>query len=292
MSSYSTAAVFNPELKLPWLTSDIQAEIVAEANDGKISAPFEGDRYLEACGFIVREGPGAACITCTNISPDPTNNFAIAPEVYDKYKDSIVAVWHSHGQESDRGCLSFQDCANAQLTKRPQLLFHRDSRQWDYYDPLGSHPWELFYESEFTPQDLEYYLEWRFDWGRCDCCSLALHYYLGRVGVKSFKIPHPRRDRTINQIYEKDWTYLVDNLRANGFCQVPYSDRQQHDLILQCRDSESPHHVMIVATPELDAILHIVGKNAISRLEAIPPEDNIHSVWHLSREVADGSVDQ
>jgi len=239
-------------INIPWLTPELQSEIVAHASE---------EPENEVCGVILGIDGGAELVRSTNCHPIPSMCFTLDVTLSRQAQESnCLAVYHSHTKEDPTRHLSFGDTAMANRFKVPVLLYHNDGL-WDYYDPRNANPYPLI-PKESTPDTVEFYLDWAWDWGRVCCGRLIYHYYLGRLGIE---LTMPTTSSDGKEIFDKGWDKYRESLIANGFVEV--EDMQDHDIVLMSLASANAHHGAIVVDADAETLLHIDDPDALSRLE-------------------------
>ena len=240
-----------PLISIPWLTHELQSEIIAHASE---------EPSIEVCGVILDIDVGAELVRSANCHPIPSKRFTLHPTIWSQaQQNNCLAIYHSHTVEGDRH-LSFGDTAMANRFKVPVLLYHNDGL-WDYYDPRNANPYPLI-PKESTPDTVEFYLDWAWDWGRVCCGRLIYHYYLGRLGIE---LTMPTTSSDGKEIFDKGWDKYRESLIANGFVEV--EDMQEHDIVLMSLASANAHHGAIVVDADAETLLHIDAPDALSRLE-------------------------
>jgi len=258
--------------QIPWLTTELQAEIIAHAQTG-IASDFQNP--VEVCGVILEVDGAAVKVESENCHPIPSSHFTLHPDVWSQASaGKCLAIYHSHPTVASARRLSFSDLAMAQQFKVPVLLWHYDGL-WDYYDPLSANPYPL-QPKPYQQTDLEFYLDWLWDWGRVCCGRLIYHYFLGRLGIELIM---PTTSNDGREIFAKGWDKYRESLILNGFTEV--DDIQNNDIILMNLTCQNAHHGAIVVDAENETLLHITEPNDYTKLERWHSElkNKTISVW-------------
>ena len=204
----------------------------------------------EACGFVVACGPKSKLVVCENTSPEPQRYFRIAPESYAEACESgeVVAVWHSHTEDSNEP--SEMDLDECNMSGIPWFItsVHRVEDQFITSEP-----------SKTLPDGYEVpYLGRPYLFGVFDCWSLAIDFYDREFGIKL-----PDYERT-----DFFWKSNIDLIGKNwdnaGFEQVSDGTFEVGDLLLMSGDSGLLDHLVIYIGDE--QILHHCH-NRLSRRE-------------------------
>ena len=215
---------------------------------------------LEVCGFICEND----AVPCPNIADTPQESFEISTDYFEEINaiTPVLAIYHSHWQDSQPALLSPADISNSKASKIPYLLYHTAFGQWDYYDPNDIYPYPL------TPNlhsllELEYYLGWKFEYNRSDCYTLVRSYYKGMMDLE---LPDfPRGD--IEETTSPDWDMFRFNFEKVGFRQLETDEPlQANDVVLMCIAGDRTHHAAILLDPTNGKALHNLGEGRLSEI--------------------------
>lgn len=209
----------------------------------------------EVCGVII----DGKAHRLPNTATDKANHFQLdlsgivfVPE----------AVYHTHWSDNQPGELSLDDIEMCRFCpeKLPYILYHTSFDEWDYYDPSVPNPFPLKMKGD--PATLDFYLGWRFVWGRSDCFELVRCYYLGLLGIDigNFRRPDPTDFPTPNWL--TPW-----KANENGFVAVPDgSPVQKHDVIqMALKGGKDPNHIGVIVDAERMTLLHNISADYTSQ---------------------------
>lgn len=231
-------------------------EILTESvKDAAIVAHAKEFPTEEVCGVVV----GGKTFRMLNTATDKKNHFQIDLSAIALRPNTI---YHSHWADSQPGELSLDDiemcrwCAD----KIPYLLYHTVFDEWDYYDPTSPNPFPLKWKGD--PTTLDFYLGWRFVWGRSDCFELVRCYYLGMLGIDigNFRRPSPDDFPTLG--WMTPW-----KADEHGFVQIAAgSPVQKHDVIkMALKGGREPNHIGVIVDAERMQFLHNVSPEYTSQ---------------------------
>jgi proteasome lid subunit RPN8/RPN11 len=216
----------------------------------------------EVCGVILWDG---SVIEIDNIAPDDSE-FEMDAE-FEQYREQTLAIYHSHIGPEVGAELSPADIANSKELGIPYLSYTPYFNQWDYFDPKAIHPFPLELTAGMQPQSTEYYLLWRFDYGRSDCYSLARSWYAGKLGIALADYDRKPLDSGDIQFRED----LIDEL---GFVTLPRDTLvQDHDVlgIRLAAMEQRGDHLAIVSDAMSNQILHNYGEGRYSTATSYDP---------------------
>ena len=229
------------------------------ANSIKIQiklAALGSDR--EKCGIIVND----EVITLNNIHNDPENHFTIAANdlaMFD-YGD-ISAIWHTHHKDTQPGYFTYTDIELAHQSQKPIILYHSGFDVWDYYEANNPDPFPLE-KKPHTPQELDFYLNTRFHWGRSDCFAIVRRYLLGIVGIDIGEFTRTQLDNFPPEDYDCPWSMNKFNLLPLG------TQPQLHDVFgVALKGGKKVNHAMVMVKPVENIILHSPSDSSVSKLE-------------------------
>jgi hypothetical protein len=124
--------------------------------------------------FIIRNGE----LLCSkNYSKNPNNVLINSDSVLD---DDIVG--HTHYTDSQAGRFSFKDIITAKRRGCKILLYHTQTKEFDYFDPDFPHPYPL--ELNKKNPTIKDFLGLRYEPIRCDCYSYTRDVALAIYGLK------------------------------------------------------------------------------------------------------------
>lgn len=216
---------------------------------------------LEACGLICDQ---QKVIPCANIADCPQDEFEISTDYFEEINavTPVVAIYHSHWQDSQPALLSPTDISNSKASKLPYLVYHTAFGQWDYYDPNDICPYPLLANPHF-PKSLEYYLGWRFEYNRSDCYTLFRSYYKGMLNIELPDFPRGEIEETTSP----NWDMFADNFEYCGFRKLETDESlQPNDVILMCIAGSRTHHAAILLDPKTGKALHNLGEGRLSEV--------------------------
>jgi hypothetical protein len=232
------------------LTEELKSAIVSLTKDGLDQ---------EIGGLLILEEDLPVLVPCQNIAHqfglDKTDWFILDPEEEERAKEvgTVAAFYHVHYKESHYGEFSYPDINNSQKAHLPYILYHAEYKTWDYYEPDGLHPFPLKQPS-YTPDQIEFYLRWRWVWARSDCYTLLRSYYKGMLGID---LPQIERSEDEKEYRQEGWDRYREGLLANDFVALDRdSPIQLHDVILMRADGENYHHVGIITDPDKQYMVH------------------------------------
>ena len=212
-----------------FLTEDVKSAIADHANQY---------RAEEVCGIILLDGtviPSDNVIEGSGLSEggvelDKTSGVLIDSELIIEHEESIAAVYHSHPLESQDGYLSFTDIEQSRFHQIPYLLYHTAFNVWDYYDPNYYHPAPLL-DKQSSKTNINYYLGWKFEYGRADCSALLRSFFFNHFGLEIPDYPRPRDGEWyLNPQYTKAYQDLMED-PVNGFVRVNISTPKKNDVV-------------------------------------------------------------
>jgi len=242
---------------------------IEELNRVKSYALEGRENNEEACGIILKNNKEV--LNLRNAHPVPEDSFRIT--LTDFKKEDILLFWHSHFKDSHQGSFTSQDLALANYLNIPSLLYHahEDFNNWDYYEPSNPNPYPLN-KINYSPDEIEFYLGWRFDWGRTDCFALVRRYFLGALNIEigEWKRPEePPSNGNLNWSFEDYWDF------SQSFNKLPLHSSQfkLNDIFgIALRGGRKANHLAVLINPELNLILHSPGVRQKSRLDVF--DDN------------------
>jgi cell wall-associated NlpC family hydrolase len=212
----------------------------------------------EVCGVILRDGE---LIELANVA-ESDHEFEL-PEEFEACRDRAICIYHSHVGIETAAHLSPADILNAKEQGIAYLTYHAQFHQWDYYDPTALHPFPLEMTGAIAPTEPEYYLLWRFDYGRSDCYSLCRSWYAGMLGIDLGD--YQRADLgDVTPIQ-----FMDDRFIEQGFVKLGPNDQMQaHDLICFDIAGGTYNHIGICRSAEYNQLLHNLGEGRYSEVTA------------------------
>jgi len=213
---------------------------------------------VEVCGLVLKD---QGIMQFRNISETPETHFKFDLEEWEAHKAEARAVFHFHWSEEQSGYLGEADIENSRFFKIPYLLYHTEFDSWDYFDPTAIHPYPL--AGKFQKKNVDHYMNWRFEYGRSDCCTFARAVFRGLLSV-------PMRDFTRVNPDKMDGTKtLGDVLIKAGFVDVSRSVEEEglnlYDVPLMALDRhEIGQHVGVIWSTNPTRMLHHPGGDRLS----------------------------
>lgn len=218
----------------------------------------------ENCG-VIAEGHA---IPCKNMAIDPSEDFMLT------LPGGVNAetIWHSHCRDTQPGELSFEDIERCkfQRSQIPYLLYRpafdeHTPECWDYFDPRSPNPFPLTNHKD--PNTLDFYLGWRFVWGRSDCFALVRCYFLGKLGIDigDFKRPDYKARRTFPQPeYVAPW-----KAEENGFVRVPRGEAVRTNDVVEIaqKGGVNANHIAVIVDDVAMQMLHNPNLRDLSNVE-------------------------
>lgn len=239
---------------------------------------FEAHSNLteEICGVCLKDG---RFIRAENLAPDKTSHFMFDRALIDKHEDEVLAIFHTHILESDGSVFSAHDIEISRSLEIPYLLYNPIDDGWDYFDPMGPHPYPL--EAEGSPEDLAYYCLWRFDYARADCASTVRGWYQGKLGIRLEDYNRIDLEAAIEHRLDQ---FGPGRWIQNGFKildkDTPLKD---HDIVaIDFAGIQQAHHLGVIVSAEENMMLHNLGRDRFS--EAISYSDSWRDrTFHVAR---------
>jgi proteasome lid subunit RPN8/RPN11 len=238
--------------------------ITQEIKD-KIKVLADQNPEEEICGFVLDDG---TVLPRNNLADDPTEAFIISYQAVTAAKrlGKIIALYHTHHKDTHGSDLSPTDIQNAQKWKIPFLLYHINESfpalSWDYFDPLGIDPFPMTHSGD--PSTLNFYLNWKWVWGRADCYSLMKSYY---KGVLNIDLPDIIRSISFEEYKVEGWNRYREGMISAGFKKLPQgSPMKLHDVVLMNLNGVAPHHSGIIVDPVQKHMLHHDRAPRLSRV--------------------------
>ena len=234
------------------------------------------NRTEEICGVCLKNGQ---FIQAENLAPDKTSSFMFDRKLLDRHGDDVVAIFHSHVLDSDGSVFSPRDIEVSRSLEIPYLLYCPADGGWDYFDPLGVHPYPL--ETEESPDDLRYYCMWRFDYARADCASTIRGWYQGKLGLKLADYSRINLEDAIEHRLDQ---FGQGRWLENGFTihsrDTPLED---NDIVaIDVAGLRQAHHLGVIVSAENNMMLHNLGRDRFS--EVISYSDSWRSrTLHIAR---------
>lgn len=212
----------------------------------------------ELCGVIVN----GDVIALNNSHPDPENHFTISANDLSKFNYSeIESIWHTHHKDTQPGYFTYTDVELAHQSQKPIVLYHTSFDVWDYYEPNNPDPFPLE-KKEHTPQELEFYLNTRFHWGRSDCFAIVRRYLLGVLGVDIGEFTRTQLDNFPPEDYDCPWSMDKFELLPLG------TQPQLNDVFgIALKGGKKVNHAAVIVKPEENIIFHSPSTNSVSKLE-------------------------
>ena len=184
----------------------------------------EANPVEESCGFIVLGQTGAELVTCTNVAPNPREDFKISPSEYvaATYRGQLLAVYHSHPVAAG---FSPHDLQYAQEVALPQYLYSIPDKSW----------------SEYIPPTYKPPLEGRrFVFGMADCYSLVRDYFRYNFNVY---LNDYDRDESFHTVPSHDIMDLY--VKEGGYKAVNIAQIKKHDVLVFTVANVLPQHFAI-----------------------------------------------
>ncbi|NER93623.1 MAG: hypothetical protein F6J86_07255 [Symploca sp. SIO1B1] len=208
----------------------------------------------EVCGVVV----DGDAIRIPNIHPDKANHFELDNSWVNLQPD---AIYHSHWKDEQPGELSLEDLEQCKFCGIPYILHHVGFDEWDYYEPKSPNPFPL--KKQGDPQTLDFYLNWRFVWGRSDCFALIRSYFLGILGIDIGDFRRPPLDGFPTIGWLTPW-----KAEEHGFVQVtPGLPLRKHDIIqIALKGGREPNHLGVIVDAEGMQMLHNVSAEYTSQV--------------------------
>lgn len=263
-----------------FLTEDVKAAFASFA---------ETYPNQEVCALILKDGTVVESLNTIEGSGITENGEELTVEtgamvgvdLLMEHDGNIGCSFHSHWDEMTPGYLSFIDIQQSQLHDIPALLYHTAFKVWDYYDPNYYHPAPLL-EKQTSKTNINYYLDWKFEYGRSDCSALLRSYYYNHFGLEipDYSRP-PDGEWYLNPQHTTAYQDLLGD-PSNGFVSVNTSKPKKHDLVLvKWFGSRHASHAGIMV--EDDKVLHII-KDQPSKVVVWGGawQRGLHSVWRLA----------
>ena len=207
-------------------------------------------------------------IEIPNISNTPKENFKFS--IRHLTGLNILFIFHSHVSDDQPGRLSFADIESSKKNRYPFVVYHKIFDEWDVFDPRNVDPYPLL---QNNLRLINGYLNWIYQWGRCDCYTLVRAFYSEMMGIKLDDFSRGAEE----DIISVKWNRFAENFAKQGFYQV--EDVQKGDLILlNIFGNPNGHHVAIYLGDL--KILHLLCENRPSEIRQI---DSYHSKRIISK---------
>lgn len=212
----------------------------------------------EKCGIVVND----EVITLNNIHDDPKNHFTIAANDLAMFDyGEISAIWHTHHKDTQSAYFTYTDIELAHQSQKPIILYHSGFDLWDYYEANNPDPFPLE-KKLHTPQELEFYLNTRFHWGRSDCFAIVRRYLLGVVGIDIGEFTRTQLDNFPPDDYDCPWSMDKFNLLPLG------TQPQLHDMFgVALKGGKKVNHAMVMVKPVENIIFHSPSDSSVSKVE-------------------------
>ncbi len=208
----------------------------------------------EVCGYCFFDD--GTVHSMLNIDPDPVNNFRIDPDTHINITETFTnpIIYHTHHGEGVPARLSDRDVIASKALKIPYLLYHSTFNQWDYFDPSDINPYPLI-NNNYTPDKVEFYLNYPWAFERSDCYALFRNYYRGRLGINLRDFP---RGHSPSAVLDPGWNLFLDNYESEGFRLLDRDEElREHDVILMCLVGDNVHHCAIVVDAAKRHAIHV-----------------------------------
>ena len=235
----------------------------------------------EICGVCLKDG---SFIQAENLALKKESHFMFNRSVIDQNEGDVLAIFHTHILESDGSVFSSHDIEVSRSLEIPYLLYSPADGGWDYYDPMGIHPYPL--EAEGEPTDLSYYCLWRFDYARADCASTVRGWYQGKLGIRLEDYNRIDLESAIEHRLDQ---FGPGRWVENGFRildkDTPLKD---HDIVaIDVAGLQQAHHLGVIVSASNNLMLHNLGRDRFS--EVISYGDawrsrTFHAARHYSQE--------
>jgi proteasome lid subunit RPN8/RPN11 len=190
----------------------------------------------ESCGLLLKNGD---IIKCQNTSPTPEEKFAISKDIIEKYRNDILAVYHSHANDSEFSNADIYICEKIEI---PFVLYDCGANIYREYAPKGI----------VIPYEGRPFLN-----GVFDCVNLLKEFYSKKLNITIHGEPSHDGRYAYDKWEEMDkhelYLGVEKFLLNNGF--VVTNNRKKYDVILMnSRKIKSPINLGIFV--EENQILH------------------------------------
>lgn len=213
----------------------------------------------EVCGVCLKD---RTFIPAPNLASERSSSFLFDRKLIDENEGEVLAIFHSHVLESDGSVFSPHDIEVSRTLQIPYLLYGLDDG-WDYFDPMGIHPYPL--EEVGSPEDPSYFTLWRFSYGRADCATSIRSWILWKLGIRL--ADYNRVDfeavmeHNVHQFGEGRW-------RENGF-EILHKDTplKDNDIIaISLTGGLQANHLAVITSAENNEMLHNLGQERFSEI--------------------------
>lgn len=213
---------------------------------------------VEQCGIVIKN----RATLLTNIHPEPDNNFTICPVDLNYFEwDDIQAIWHTHHKDTQPGYFTYPDIQLSHQSQKPIILYHTGFDFWDYYEPNNPDAFPLE-KKEYSPDQLEFYLNVKFHWGRSDCFAIVRRCLMGIVKIDIGEFTRPDITDFPPEDYDCPWSMDKFELLPLG------TQPQLYDVFgIALKGGKKVNHAMLMVKPEENMIFHSLTVNSLSRLE-------------------------
>lgn len=218
----------------------------------------ESSPKREICGVILGDG---SIVQLENVAEESTPGQELFEfgEEYEQYRDRAACIYHSHVGIDVSAELSSADILNAKEQQLPYLVYHPQFRQWDYFDPTALHPYPMEM-SVLEPTQIEYYLLWRFNYGRSDCGSLVRAWYAGMLGIDL-------QDKLRFDWAEAAKHFELERFEELGFELIPKKEGfRTHDVICFDIARGRQNHIGVICSATYNQLLHNLGEGHYSEV--------------------------
>ena len=166
----------------------------------------------EACGIVILFKGGYKWIPCNNISTNPTNEFAIAPEDFANAEDmgEIVAIVHSH--------------PNGSSTPSPNDVFCQKQHGVDWLI-IGLKTENDIYWLKSEQKEIPLYGR-KYIWHVQDCGSFIQDFYKQEFNINLPDFYRPEK------FWEKGLEIYLDAYEKAGFYEIEMKELEYGDVIL------------------------------------------------------------
>lgn len=193
----------------------------------------------EACGLVVVFKGRLSYVACANEAKDPTEQFVISAEDYERaeVRGEVVGIFHSHPNASAQPSALDMSCCRA--SGLPWYILSVPGDEWVEISPAVSDERPL-YGREFTH-------------GSDDCYGFIRAWY---ARERAIELPEFARD---DEWWKKGGNLYLDNFGKAGFVQVKDGSLLPGDVLLMQIHADVPNHAAIYLEGDLIAH-HLYGR--------------------------------
>lgn len=227
-----------------------------------------GDSLIEEVALILEDDE---IIELENISLDPENNFKFRTSELENRK--VKTIFHTHVKDHHPGEFTLRDILECRKIGIPFLLYHTLFKEWDYFDPNGIHPYPFRTENTIL-RSLDFYLNWVWQWGRCDCFTILRSFFRGFLEIEIGEFQRKFKEKPSSPT----WNRFQENFHNQGFYKV--EDLRKYDVLLfNILGNPNGHHVAVYIGE--NQFLHVYDKHQPSHIETLSEyfSDRLVSIW-------------